>query len=111
MSKVTTPTVGRKVWYRPSPADKMGTFPMLTAGDQPLDATIIAVWSDRMVNVLVTDTMGKQFPVLSCTLLQEGDEPAKDIQGNPVGRYVEWRPYQKGQAAKHDAEQQAKTAG
>lgn len=118
MSKVITTSVGRKVWYRPSKNDLTGPAPMSMAGPQdqpekaqPLDATVIAVWSDRMVNLLVTDTMGKQFPVLSCTLLQEGDEPAKDVEGKPIGRYAEWMPYQTGQAKKHDAEQQAKTAG
>lgn len=97
MSQVITPTVGRKVWYRPSQHDKVGLGAMITSGDQPLDATIIAVWGDRMVNVLVTDVMGKQFPALSVTLVQEGDEkPA-------AGRYVEWMPYQQGQARKSAA--------
>lgn len=94
MSKIIKPTVGRKVWYRPSKSDKVGPIPMVTAGDQPLDATIIAVWGDRMINVLVTDTMGKQFPVLSVTLIQPGDNPVVDAEGVPVGRYCEWLPYQ-----------------
>ena len=94
MSQVITPAVGRKVWYRPSANDVVGPVPMVVAGDQPLDATVIAVWGDRMVSVLVTDVMGKQFPVLSVTLVQEGDE--KPV----VGRYVEWMPYQQGQARK-----------
>lgn len=93
------PTVGRKVWYRPSKSDQTGPIPMTFAG-QPLDATIIAVWGDRMVNLLVIDVYGKAFPVLSCTLLQDGDEPQKDADGNIVGRYAEWMPYQSAQAAK-----------
>jgi len=97
MSNVIKPTVGRKVWYRPSANDVVGPVPMSVAGDQPLDATVIATWGDRMVNVLVTDVVGKQFPVLSVTLLQEGDEkPA-------AGRYVEWMPYQQGQVRKDAA--------
>lgn len=98
------PTVGRKVWYRPSRSDVSGSFPMNIAGSldagnaQPLDATVIAVWSDRMVNLLVTDAVGRQFPVLSCTLLQGDDEPLKDADGKPIGRYAEWMPYQHGQA-------------
>lgn len=99
MSQVIKPTVGRKVWYRPSASDVVGPVPMSVAGPadepskgQPLDATVIAVWGDRMVNLLVTDIVGRQFPVLSCTLLQDGDErPA-------AGRYAEWMPYQQGQA-------------
>jgi hypothetical protein len=101
MSRVITPTVGRKVWYRPSKSDQTGPVPMQTASDptdttnrQPLDATVISVWGDRMINVLVTDIMGRQFPVLSCTLLQPGEEPAVDLDGKPVGRYCEWMPYQ-----------------
>lgn len=90
------PTVGRKVWYFPNAGDKAGTHRMYTNGDEPLDATIIAVWGDRMVNVLVTDIMGKQFPVLSCVLAQAENER------EPGGRYVEWVPYQQGQAKASD---------
>lgn len=101
MSKIITPTVGRKVWYRPSRHDMAGICGMQVqaphdnpAGGQPLDATVIAVWGDRMVNLLVTDIAGKQFPVLSCQLLQPGDEPQRTADGHPVGRYAEWMPYQ-----------------
>lgn len=94
MNTIIKPTVGRKVWCRPSAHDKTGPIPMVAGADQPLDATVIAVWSDRLVNVLVTDVYGKQFPVLSVDLLQPGDEPRKDAEGNVAGRYVEWMPYQ-----------------
>lgn len=108
MSQVIKPTVGRKVWYRPSKHDTVGPVPMTTAGSvehgtaAPLDATVIAVWGDRMVNVLVTDVVGRHFPVLSVDLLQPGDEPRKDADGNVIGRYCEWMPYQVGQAAKDE---------
>lgn len=92
------PTVGRKVWYWPSANDKTGPVPMYQQADQPLDATIIAVHGDRMVNVLVTDVMGRQFPVLSCSLLQPGDQLPAYADGQIIGRYVEWMPYQVGQA-------------
>lgn len=107
MSVVISPSVGRKVWYRPSKSDQTGPVPMQTATDptdttkrQPLDATIISVCGDRMINVLVTDIMGRQFPVLSCTLLQPGDAIAVDAQGAVIGRYCEWMPFQVGQAKK-----------
>lgn len=112
---VTKPTVGRKVWYRPSKHDVVGPVPMMTAGSleygtaAPLDATVIAVWGDRMINVLVTDIMGRQFPVLSVDLLQPGDEPRKDADGNVIGRYCEWMPYQNAQHAKQ-AELEAQVA-
>lgn len=99
-----TPTVGRKVWYRPSKNDQVGPVTMAVAGGngeaQPLDATVIAVWGDRCVNLLVIDSMGKPFPVLSCVLLQDDDQPPKDAEGNVIGRYAEWMPYQTAQAAK-----------
>jgi hypothetical protein len=94
------PTVGRKVWYRPSKFDLTGPGAMQIAGSldagnsQPLDATVIAVWGDRMVNVLVTDIVGKQFPLLSVTFVQEGDTPPTDAEGQELGRYVYWMPYQ-----------------
>ena len=52
------------------------------------------------VDLLVTDIVGKQFPKLSVTLLQDGDEPPKGLDGVPVGGYAEWMPYQVGQAKK-----------
>ena len=107
------PTVGRKVWYRPSKQDQAGPIPMMAAGGngevQPMDATVIAVWGDRCVNLLVIDSMSKQFPVLSCQLLQDDDQPVRDVDGNVVGRYAEWMPYQTGQA-RRDAERDAKPA-
>lgn len=106
MSKITAPTVGRKVWYRPSEWDRAGANGMAVAAapgsinGEPLDATVIAVWGDRMVNLLVTDITGKQCPRLSVTLVQPGDTP-------PTGSaYCEWMPYQKQQhAAQADAAQ------
>lgn len=107
---VIKPTVGRKVWYRPQKSDVMGPLPMSVMGPhndpaagQPLDATVIAVHGDRMVNVLVTDAAGRQFPVLSCTLLQPGDVPACDDEGKLLGRYCEWMPYQIGVATANPA--------
>jgi len=99
-STVITPTVGRKVWYWPSAFDKTGPVPMNQMPGKPLDATVIAVYGDRMVNVLVIDTVGRQFPVLSCDLVQPGESPRLGANGQPHGRYCEWMPYQRGQAAK-----------
>ena len=47
MSVVISPSVGRKVWYRPSKSDQTGPVPMQTATGQPLDATVIAVRKGR----------------------------------------------------------------
>lgn len=94
------PTVGRKVWYRPTEFDKSGPGAMRVVGIQPLDATVIAVWSDRAVNLLVIDAAGTPFPKMSVTLLQEGDTPPAVAGG---GGYAEWMPYQTGQAKKAEA--------
>lgn len=95
------PTVGRKVWYRPSEFDKSGPGAMVCPTGAPLDATVIAVWGDRMVNLLVVDSVGKLFPKLSVTLAQEGDPVPVGPDGKEVGGYCEWMPYQQGQAKKH----------
>lgn len=108
MTQVITPTVGRKVWYRPSKNDTAGRFGMVVAGSaenpQPLDATVTAVWGDRMVNLAVLDAYGKPFALTSVTLVQPGDNPAVDAEGVPFGGYCEWMPYQAKQAEKDRAE-------
>ena len=98
-----TPTVGRKVWYRPSRSDLLGPGAMAFVASHPLDATILAVWGDRCVNVQILDIMGKPFTKTSIKLIQEGDTTPKDADGNEVGGYVEWMPYQAAQAKKHEA--------
>ncbi len=97
------PTVGRKVHYWPSHFDKMGPGAMHVTHDQPLDATVLAVWSDRCVNLLVVDISGRTYPVLSATLRQDGDLPQMNGTPNGLknptpGGYAEWMPYQTGQA-------------
>lgn len=94
------PTVGRKVWYRPSAADKAGNFGMKTAGDQPLDATVVAVWGPRTVNLAVLDANGNPFTRTSVPLLQDDDTPPTNAAGEIQGGYAEWMPFQKGQAAR-----------
>lgn len=108
MSNVITPTVGRKVWYRPADFDLKGVGQMSVAHNQPLDATVLAVWGDRMINVLVLDVYGKPFTKTSVRLVQGGDTPPMhgplDKDGKPTpGGYCEWMPYQSAQAAKEAA--------
>lgn len=92
------PTVGRKVWYRPSQQDKDGSTgeqgKMETYGDEPLDATVIAVWGSRLINVAIFDIYGNLHARRSVTLLQDDDVSTVG------GRYAEWMPFQKGQATK-----------
>lgn len=105
MSKIITPTVGRKIWYRPAAYDLIGLGAMTVAQDQPLDATVLAVWGDRCINAEVKDVTGKHFVKMSATLVQEGDalpmQGPKDAEGNATpGGYFQWMPYQQAQAAK-----------
>ena len=65
--------------------------------DKPLDAGIVYVWSDRMVNLDVADHYGRHHSFTSVTLLQDGDPIPQS------GWYATWMPYQKGQAAKAEA--------
>jgi hypothetical protein len=95
------PTVGRKVWYRPGSHELKN---LATSGGQPLDATIVCVHSDSLVNVACYDANGTPFTRTSVHLHQEGvDLPAG------ISSYVEWMPYQNAQAAKHEAEGTAAT--
>lgn len=88
--KVIKPTVGRKVWYRKNPA---GGDEEMAGGNngEPLDATIVKVWNDGMVNLFILDANGALFRRTSVALLQEGYQP-------PGGAYCEWMPFQVGQA-------------
>lgn len=81
------PTNGRIVWF----TDPTG--PTL----KQLAAIVTRVWGDRMVNLCVFDQNGIPFPRTSVPLLQNDDQPGDTP-------YCEWMPFQKGQAAKHDAE-------
>lgn len=87
MSKVITPTVGRKVWLRLNGRTVEG----LTANDTftPMDATVVYVWNDRMVNLAARDHNGSPFSITSVPLLQEGDLAPRHTA------YCEWMPYQK----------------
>lgn len=96
-SEIITPTIGRKVWYRHDGLQTTdingGQINAVSYGDQPMDATVIYVWHDRMVNLRITDHAGNTFALSSVHLVQQGDV-------TPGYRYCEWMPYQKGQAAK-----------
>lgn len=98
--EIITPTIGRKVWYRHDGGQAIdingGKVDVASYGDQPMDATVIYVWHDRMVNLRVTDHAGNTFALSSVTLVQQGD-------ATPSCRHCEWMPYQKGQTAKAEA--------
>ena len=109
MSKIILPTVGRKVWFRLNGINELekprsGTemtpvpsSPSVVDPTQPLDATVVYVWNDRVVNLHVLDHYGNPFIATSVSLMQEGDTPPQ------FGFYAEWVPYQLGQAKKEAA--------
>ncbi len=105
MSKntVITPTIGRIVWYWPSPSD-LATHQMafeMAAGEdaQPMAAQIAYVHSDTMVNLSVTDHLGVLHSRTCVHLAQADDKP---IPTNIA--FATWMPYQVNQATKEAAQ-------
>jgi hypothetical protein len=92
-NKVIIPTIGRRVWFWSAGLRRTD----VTCHDPkvPMDAGIVYVWNDRMVNLDVTDHAGKHHAFTSVELWQ-GD------CDRPSGSYCEWMPFQKGQAPKQD---------
>lgn len=89
--KIIIPTIGRRVWFWPARNAGQAGFISHDAGT-PMDAGVVYVWGDRMVNLDVTDHAGNHHAFTSVTLAQPVDEPPQD------GRYCQWMPYQVGQA-------------
>lgn len=87
-----TPTIGRVIHVHNRP----GT----TDSEQPEAASVAYVWSDRLINVGGFDHNGRIFACTSLDLLQDDDAP-------PAGAYATWMPFQKGQAAKTEALEEA----
>ncbi len=99
------PTVGRIVWYHPSihdPHEWSLESPPPQQECPPLAAIITRVWSDSCVNLAVFAPSGETHPRTSVTLVSDGSVP---------GAYAEWMPYQKGQAAKAEAQEAAQQEG
>lgn len=90
---VITPTVGRKVWFYSgncqTPPAGFTTYP----GDQACDATVVFVYNDRMVNLLVIDHIGRTYAIPSVRLVQPGD-----AEVDARSHRAEWMPYQVKQA-------------
>ena len=80
------PSIGRIMWYWP---DKQ------SRGDQPWAAIVTYVHSDHMVNLAVWDANANAKITTSVPVVQDG---SPFIVGDSP--YVEWMPYQIGQAKK-----------
>lgn len=96
------PTVGRKAWYRPSEAELNARGTMLVPQihaipGEPLDATIVAVFGDRLVNLVVFDAFGNHYKRINVVLKQDDDAV-------PSGEaFAEWMPYQIQSAKKEES--------
>jgi ribulose-5-phosphate 4-epimerase/fuculose-1-phosphate aldolase len=84
------PTIGRVMWYWPRKDYR---------GDQPWAAIVTYVHSDNMVNLTTYNADGHNIPASSVPVVQDG---SPFLAGDSP--YVEWMPYQIGQAKKHEAE-------
>jgi hypothetical protein len=89
---IISPTNCQQVWYHDIPSSFGVPSDLRARSLQPFAATIVHVWSDRMVNLVVLDHDGKAHPKTSVQLVQPGD--AKPAHGN----WCEWMPYQVKQA-------------
>jgi hypothetical protein len=98
------PTIGRVVLYYPG-NEVATSLGMTVLSEQPMDAHVVHVWDDRLVNLAVFDHAGKPWALGSVKLLQDGDD-----KPNAGESYAEWMPYQKGQAAKYEALEREKGA-
>ncbi|WP_260524582.1 hypothetical protein [Pseudomonas aeruginosa] len=87
------PTVGRVLWFWPSPEDRCARIE-----GQPLAAIVAHAWSDTCVNLAYFDANGVHRHKTSVLLVQEGAQ-------RPAAGFAEWMPYQKGQATKTEAVQ------
>lgn len=107
MTTTIKPTIGRRVWFRPSAAF-LAKNPTFTQYDpsQAMDAGIVYVHHDSMVNLAVCDHVGRAHMVPSVQLL---DGPW-DAAYSAYYCCAEWMPYQQGQARRDAAIDRAITA-
>ena len=71
---MTTPTIGRQVWYYAPTTPDLATVAL---SDQPFAATVVHV-NDGTVNVLVLDHIGKPHFVPDCPMSQTTDHSDVD---------------------------------
>jgi hypothetical protein len=93
---IIIPTVGRVVWFYPASNTAESGFVRNESGGQ-YAAIIARVWSDKLVNLSVFDANGTPHSRTSVALVQ-GDDAAPD------SAFCGWMPFQKGQAARQDAQ-------
>lgn len=84
---IIKPTVGRVVWFH--------KYNGVSGHQGPLAALVTKIHSDTCVNLVVFSETGVPFGETSVVLIHNED--------TYTGNYCCWMPYQKGQAAKHEA--------
>jgi len=87
-----SPTIGRRVWFWPN--GTTGIPLNHGSSQQPHDAGVCYVWSDRLVNLTVAGHDGSMHARTSVPLLQD-DDPAPAMGAS----YATWMPYQTKAAA------------
>lgn len=96
------PTVGRVLWFYPSQRTGESGFARHADGG-PYAAIIAHVWDDNMVNLAVFDANGVAHSRTSVPLIHvDGVVPDYAFCG--------WMPFQKGQAARQDAQAAAQVS-
>lgn len=74
MAEFKSPAIGDALWYVPSEVYPRGPGHRLEITDRaPQAATVSRVFTDRLVNLNVTDEKGEEHPVGFVTLVQPGD--------------------------------------
>jgi len=96
---VIKPTIGRRLWFWPNGVKFLSNGAALSVihpaegqAQQPLDAGVVFVSNDRLLNLDVTDHYGHHHQATSVPLLQD-DDPVPTS-----GAYATWMDYQKQQA-------------
>lgn len=105
------PTTGRHVDFFPGASSIAPGFNYFDKERKTaLAAMVVAVHSDRMVNLVVWDQHGHQHQRTSVALMQDDDAAPKDDDGS-TGDYCAWMGYQKEQAGKDASADKLKAAG
>ena len=88
------PTVGRVLWFHQALAESF----LIEYAGQPMSVQVCAVIDDQHVNVAGFDAEGNPFARQNVRLIQDDEAPPENGE-----QYVEWMPFQKGQAAAQSA--------
>lgn len=101
------PTVGRVVWFH------AGGHETVMHSDQPLAAIVTYVHAQKhvdgkswLINLVV---FGKEGSCWQRQNVHLWDDDSTDAKPPARGSYAEWMPFQKGQAAKYEAEKAKNT--